>query len=69
MASCFRLLGLLVLAILILLQFRNNLMEALTGKYSLFLFLFSSYLLQLNVFFEELNYEVIEEHMGYGVNV
>ncbi|XP_078371421.1 degenerin-like protein asic-1 isoform X1 [Oculina patagonica] len=27
----------------------------------------SSYLLQLNVFFEELNYEVIEENMGYGI--
>lgn len=28
----------------------------------------SSYLLQLTVFFEELNYEVIEENIGYGVN-
>ena len=32
------------------------------------LFFFSSYLLQLNVFFEELNYEVIEERIGYGVS-
>ena len=32
------------------------------------LFFFSSYLLQLNVFFEELNYEVIEESIGYGVS-
>ena len=31
-------------------------------------FFFSSYLLQLNVFFEELNYEVIEESIGYGVS-
>ncbi|KAM7446204.1 hypothetical protein ABFA07_005421 [Porites harrisoni] len=29
--------------------------------------LLSSYLLQLNVFFEELNYEVIEESIGYGL--
>ena len=33
-----------------------------------FTLFFSSYLLQLNVFFEELNYEVIEERIGYGVS-
>ena len=42
--------------------------ELATPIYCAFFVLLSSYLLQLNVFFEELNYELIEESMGYEVH-